>query len=92
MGAARDLDADGERFLDVVHVRDDEYALEAILDRLDDLQDAVSAVGVLRAESLVDEERGQRRAGAPRKHLAQRDAHREVDAEALAAAEQFVGA
>src|SRR5581483_10702417 len=79
-----------EHLLHLRDVRDDEDLLEVVLDGLDRLDESFQALSILRAEALVYDEELDLRTGPPRHEFREADAQREVGAERLAAAEQFV--
>src|SRR5438067_921056 len=58
-----DLDALREGVFHLLEVRDDQYLLEVLFDRLDHFDELFPALAVLRAESLVHYQRLQTRAG-----------------------------
>src|SRR5581483_6804541 len=87
----RHLDTLREGVFQFLDVRNDEDFLEIVLDGVQDFDEPLPALAVLRAEAFVENQRLQLRAGAPRQQPRKGDTHREVDTERLAAAEEFVG-
>src|SRR5690349_20163789 len=84
------VDTRGEFVLQLVNMGNDQDLLEVILDRADRLHQALSPLRVMGAEALVDDQRLQLGPRPVGQQPAEGDAHREVDAESLAAAEHLV--
>src|SRR5579884_4203071 len=87
-----DLDPLRERIFEFLYVRNDQNFLKIVLNGVNNLDQLLASLAVLRAKALVQNQRLQPRARPVREQARQGDADGKVDAEGLAAAEELIGA